>query len=90
MTMRRILNSYGIDGFECFVAEADSYKIDGSKIVSLSEAHISDEDVLLLTAREALRKYDRNRIDGHKIKNILEVSVFDDKREDELNWTLVE
>lgn len=90
LSLRRILNSLGIDGFECFVADTDSFRIDGSKIISISEARISEDDVLIFTARKALRKYDRNRVDGHKIKNILEISVFDDKKEDEFNWTLVE
>ncbi|MBE5857624.1 MAG: hypothetical protein E7296_08710 [Lachnospiraceae bacterium] len=87
MTLKKILDENDIPGFTSYVGESDAYRIGNCKIVSFSEAGIKDEDVLLLPAREALRKYDRACAEGHDIKNILDIPLFDDNKPEKADIT---
>lgn len=87
MTLKKILDENGISGFISYVGESDAYRIGGCKIVSFAEAGIKDEDVLLLPAREALRRYDRICAEGHEVKNILDIPLFDDDKPEKAGVT---
>ncbi len=85
LTLRRVLEANGIKGFSGYVAENDSYKIDGAKIASFREAGIRDDDVVLIPSRGDLKKYDRECCEKCGVKNVMELGMFDSGPESNKN-----
>ena len=82
ITLKRILETKGIDKFKCFVSDKDVFKLADYRIRSFKEAGIGEKDLLLIPSRRYIREYDKKLAIENGVKNILEVNIFDDRNSD--------
>ncbi len=82
LTVKRLLDVYNVSGFAGFISEKDVYKLGDYKVMSYSEAGITDKDVLIIASRWQLRSYDKAEAVKNGVANILELNAFDDRTEE--------